>query len=121
MKRAILGLVAMSLPLAAIAANGEREFQHESFGVGMEPAVRVELSRDRDFVGGRAEESERLAVPMRQVMTPRSLSDRHPVASASGAPSAVAAPEIDPASAASGLILLLGGIAVLRGRKGRAV
>jgi len=31
---------------------------------------------------------------------------------------AIAAPEIDPASAAGGLTLLLGGLAVLRGRKG---
>jgi hypothetical protein len=31
---------------------------------------------------------------------------------------AIAAPEIDPASAAGGLALLLGGLAVLRGRKG---
>jgi len=40
----------------------------------------------------------------------------------SGSPAssaAFAAPEIDPASAAAGLTLLLGGIAVLRGRRGK--
>jgi len=39
------------------------------------------------------------------------------VISASAAPSAASAPEIDPASALGGLTLLLGGLAVVRGRR----
>ena len=34
-------------------------------------------------------------------------------------PHSTAAPEIDPASAVGGLTLLLGGLAVIRGRRGR--
>ena len=111
MKKAILGVLALGLPMAALAANGEREYQHGSMAAEMEPAVRFELSRDQD--------SGRLAVPLRQIATRRSLSEHH-LEATSATRSVMPAPEIDPASAVSGLTLLLGGIAVLRGRKVRA-
>jgi hypothetical protein len=42
-----------------------------------------------------------------------------PVTRALVAPNSVAAPEIDPTSAAAGLTLLLGGMAILRGRRAK--
>ena len=118
MRKAILGLLALGLPIAATAATGEREFEHGKLGItsaGFQsdlramdrddsmPSVGFEMSRRRDFLAARTAES-----------------GQHRVAAVSSPPSAIAAPEIDPTSAISGLTLLLGGIAVLRGRKARA-
>jgi len=131
MKKAILGFLALGLPIAALAANGEREFEHGQLGINartfesdlragdarkMEPTVSFEIARSRDFLADRSAESGRRSV----IVTPRTLRDPH-VAAAGGTHSAVAAPEIDSTSAVTGLTLLLGGMAVLRGRKSRAV
>lgn len=99
MKKAILGFLALGLPIAALAANGEREFEHGQLGIN---ARTIESH-------WRADDDKKM----------RTLHDPH-VAAAGGAHSVVAAPEIDPTSAVTGLTLLLGGIMVLRGRKSRA-
>lgn len=125
MRKAILVVIASSLPIAAMAA-GERDIEHGSVASRMEPAVSFEV-RGR---GERTEDSGRSAASLRQVTMPRSASvrlDGAPPVSAATSGSAAAsagatmsAPEIDPTSAASGLTLLLGGMAVLRGRKASA-
>ena len=126
MRKAILVVIASSLPIAAMAA-GERDTEHGSVALRMAPAVSWEVRGG----GARAGHSNSSAASVRQVAMPRSASERldsGPLISAARSESVaastggmVAAPEIDPSSAASGLTLLFGGMAVLRGRKSRAV
>ena len=133
MNKAILGLLIFGLPAASIAANDHREslgsqFSRSEFSAGnffrsmsvaeeretftsaanqSERAMAVDVYERRDFRDGRESESSRSAV--RHIATP----------SVAATPSAVAAPEIDPVTAAGGLTLLLGALAVLRGRRTR--
>jgi hypothetical protein len=102
MKKAILGFLALGLPIAAMAANGEREFQHNRLGENAVSFLSDQRANDIDA---------------RKIEPAVSL--QHHFAAAGAGRSVVAAPEIDPTSALSGLTLLLGGIAVLRGRKAR--
>ena len=109
MRKELLLLIASSLPIAAMA-GGDRDIEHGSVALRMEPAVSLEVR------GRGAEDSDR---SLRQVAMPRYVSGYFSETGTKGSVGAVAAPEIDPASAASGLTLLLGGMAVLRGRKVR--
>ena len=118
MKTARLAWLALGLTVASITANAEPEIANRS---DSDRATRV-LTGDRDsywrdlsgrrfnFTDGSQTHGDRI----------RGHWDRAPSPSAAAVAtprSAVAAPEIDPASAASGLTLLLGGIAVLRSRR----
>ena len=108
MKKAFLVVIALSFPIAAMA-SAERDAEHGL--VKKMPAVKVELGAHRSAIEHRE-------------FTWRSVGENHAAARSAvvpGSVKSVAAPEIDPASAAGGLTLLLGGIAVLRGRKLRDV
>ena len=112
MKTAFLVVIAFSFPIAAMAAedrdvDSRSNFKMEAADLKMASAVNVEVGAHRSTTPHR-------------VITWRSVGASHAAAGSvagSGAVKSVAAPEIDPASAAAGLTLLLGGIAVLRGRK----
>ena len=117
MKTARLAWLALGLTLASITANAEPEIANRS---DSDRATRV-LGGDRDtywrdLSGRRFNFTDGSQIRGHRI---RGDGDRTPSGSAAAVatPSAVAAPEIDPASAASGLTLLLGGIAVLRSRR----
>jgi hypothetical protein len=133
MNKAILGLLIFGLPAASIAANDHREslenqFSRSEVSAGNffrsmsvaeeretftsaanqgERAMAFDFSERRGFRDARESEPSRLTA--RHIATP----------SVAATPSAVAAPEIDPVTAAGGLTLLLGALAVLRGRQTR--
>ena len=114
MKTAKFAWLALALSVAAITANAESETANRSDN---DRAARV-FSGDRDGYSWRDLSGRRFNFTDGSQI--RGDLDRAPSRSAAAVaatPSAVAAPEIDPASAASGLILLLGGIAVLRSRR----
>jgi hypothetical protein len=126
MNKAILGFLMLGLiPIAPSAANEHREnlrhefVAHEAFMDGKdarlvyasqnERAIAVEDSDRRGFRDGREDESPRLSAPVPHIAA----------SNVTATPSAVAAPEIDTATAVSGLTLLLGAVAVLCGRRTR--
>ena len=125
MKTARLAWLALGLTVASITANAEPETTNRS---DSDRAIRA-LSETRAPSDDRASYSWRDLSGRRFNFTDgsqihgdriRGHWDRAPSRSATAVAtprSAVAAPEIDPASAASGLTLLLGGIAVLRSRR----
>jgi hypothetical protein len=115
MNKAMLVFLTMGLALASVAANAESEMARHRLRAG-EIESRADsvqaFNGSRVFVGDRDERdarSDRSFEASRQITKPRSAAQ----------PAAVAAPEIDPSSAAGGLTLLLGGIAVLLGRRTR--
>ena len=118
MKTARLAWLALGLTVASITANAEPETANRS---DSDRATRA-LSDDRggyswrDLSGRRFNFTDGSQIRGNRI---RGDGDRTPSGSAAAVatPSAVAAPEIDPASTASGLTLLLGGIAVLRSRR----
>jgi hypothetical protein len=120
MKTARLAWLALGLTVASITANAEPEIANRS---DSDRATRV-LSGDRDsywrdLSGRRFNFTDGSQIRGGRV---RGDWDRTPSQSAAAVAtprSAVATPEIDPASAASGLTLLLGGIAVLLARRPR--
>jgi hypothetical protein len=130
MKTARLAWLALGLTVASITANAEPETANRS---DSDRAIRAlsgtrALSDDRgsyswrDLSGRRFNFTDGSQIHGSQIHGDRIRgdSDRAPSPSAAAVAtprSAVAAPEIDPASAASGLTLLLGGIAVLRSRR----
>jgi len=123
MKTARLAWLALGLTVASITANAEPETTNRS---DSDRAIRAlsetrALSDDRDSYSWRDLSGRRFNfTDGSQIHGGRIRGhwDRAPSPSAVATPrSAVAAPEIDPASAASGLTLLLGGIAVLRSRR----
>jgi hypothetical protein len=123
MKKAMLGFLALGLAVASLTVRAESESPKYRYvpadAVGGHD--REDAYRRFDWAGGgrlrgdREEWSHRSAGAIRQIGRPRGESDEHH--SASVTRTAVAAPEMDPRSAASGLALLLGGIAVLLGRR----
>ncbi len=113
MNKAMLGLLTVGLALASVAANAESEMAKHRLRAG-----EVAFNDSRAFAGdrdgregrdARDARSDRSFEASRQITKPRAVTQ----------PTAVAAPEIDPTSAAAGLTLLLGGIAVLLGRRTR--
>lgn len=119
MKTAKFAWLALGLTVAAITANAESETAIRSDN---DRAARV-LSGDRDGYSWRDLSGRRFNfTDGSQIRGDRIRGDgdrtpSRPAAAVATPRSAVAAPEIDPASAASGLTLLLGGIAVLRSRR----
>jgi hypothetical protein len=114
MKTARLAWLALGLTVAAITANAESETANRSDN---DRATRA-LGGDRDGYSWRDLSGRRFNFNDGSQI--RGDWDRAPNRSAAAVAtprSAVAAPEIDPGSAASGLTLLLGGIAVLRSRR----
>jgi hypothetical protein len=115
MKTARLAWLALGLTVAAITANAEPESNRSD----NDSATRT-LSGDRadyswrDLSGRRFNFTDGSQI---RGEAERASSRSAAAVAAATTPSAVAAPEIDPASAASGLTLLLGGIAVLRSRR----
>ena len=111
MKTAKLAWLALGLTVASITANAEANRSDDD---------RATFRGDRanyvwrDFAGRRFNFTDGSQI--------RGDSERAPIRSAAPAaatPSTAVAPEMDPASAASGLTLLLGGIAVLLARRPR--
>ncbi|MHB8476634.1 MAG: hypothetical protein ACYDBZ_10165 [Steroidobacteraceae bacterium] len=114
MKTASLAWLALGLTVASITANAEPETANRS---DSDRATRA-VSGVREGYSWNDLSGRRFTVATGKQI--RGDWDRAPSRSAAAVAtprSAVAAPEIDPASAASGLTLLLGGIAVLRGRR----
>jgi len=113
MKTARLAWLALGLTVASITANAEPETANRS---DSDRATRA-LSDDRGGYSWRDLSGRRFNFTDGSQI--RGDGERKPSRSAAAVatPSAVAAPEIDPASTASGLTLLLGGIAVLRSRR----
>jgi hypothetical protein len=115
MKMTILGLMTLGLTVASVTANAESEMRGRDVSIHATQPVENSMREDffdRRFAGevvtrGDREASSRAIVASKQGASPRGA--------------AVAAPEIDPASAVSGLTLLLGGMAVLLGRRRPAV
>jgi hypothetical protein len=121
MTKAMLGFLTLGFALASVAANAESETAKHRFAAGAiesrADSMQVfngrhswENSSDKRFAfdGDRDDRSSRLFEASRQTTKPRLVT-----------PTAVAAPEIDPASAASGFTLLLGGLAVVLARRKR--
>ncbi|HEY4971422.1 MAG TPA: hypothetical protein VII35_16095 [Steroidobacteraceae bacterium] len=120
MKTARLAGLALGLTVASITASAEPEIANRS---DSERATQA-LSGDRDSYSWRDLSGRRFNfTDGSQIRGDRIHGDwdRAPSRSAAAVatPSAVAAPEIDPAAAASGFTLLLGGIAVLLARRRR--
>jgi hypothetical protein len=118
MKTAKLAWLALGLTVASITANAEPEIANRS---DSDRATRV-LTGDRDsywrdLSGRRFNFTDGSQIHGGRVRGDWDRTPSQSAAAVAAPPSAVAAPEIDPASAASGLTLLLGGIAVLRSRR----
>jgi hypothetical protein len=120
-KTARLAWLALGLTVASITANAESETANRSDN---DRATRV-LSGDRgsdswrDLSGRRFNFTDGSQIRGDQIRGDWGRTPSRSAAEVAAPPSAVAAPEIDPASAASGLTLLLGGIAVLLARRPR--
>jgi hypothetical protein len=135
MNRILFGLMAVALIGGSVAASAEGRVP-DNIRINwadtwkssvVEPghiaalASYEEVSRDSPrliaaFKGGAYLPGE-VFVSNSSVVSGRSVGIRAPVTHAPLAADAVAAPEIDPTSAAAGLTLLLGGMAILRGRR----
>ena len=113
MKTTRLAWLALGLTVASITANAQPETANR---FDNDRATRA-LSDDRGSYAWRDLSGRRFNFTDGSQI--RGDWERAPSRSAAAVatPSAVAAPEIDPASAASGLTLLLGGMAVLRSRR----
>lgn len=96
MNKALLGFLTLGLTVASAAANAESDTHRYV----RDEAISRHSDDDRELTVHAARPASR-SIATRQSVTP----------------SAAAAPEIDPASAVGGLTLLLGGVAVLRGRR----
>ena len=112
MKKAILGFLTLGLTVTSLAANAESDTHR---------FVRDEAisrqSDDRELIVHAARPSSRLWAEFSERGDRQAAASRAVTTRQSATPGAVAAPEIDPASAVSGLTLLLGGLAVFRGRR----
>ena len=112
MKTAKLAWFALGLTVAAVTANAESVNRSDN-----DRAART-LSNDRGDYAWRDLSGRRFNfTDGSQIRGDWERASSRSAAAAATAPSAVAAPEIDPASTASGLTLLLGGLAVLSSRR----
>jgi hypothetical protein len=105
----IMSVLSLSLPIASMASNAERESRRD----GDERAVVI-----------RHTESRASSQSMRHISIPRTRGDQERTAAVVATPvvrAALAAPEIDAVSGIGALTFLFGSLAVLGGRRERAL